>query len=187
MRLGKKIEGREKSVANRLLSNTKYIIFLFWWFSTFYSQSNVHPLNFSHQSILYQVENAYVCSNIVVSECDMIKNQFVHVIVKFNTYSVNADIRMITLKLKRSSFSESLPELMLADIKCCQFSTEFVALLSLQWGHVLLHHYRLLLHIIPGLWKLLWTEKRKLSMVYILGDLGSNLKICCTNTVLITT
>ena len=67
---------------------------------------------------------------------------------------------MITFKLERSDLSEPLPELMLTNIERCQLSTEFVTLFSLQWGHVLLHHHRLLLHIVPGLWKLLSTEKR---------------------------
>ena len=73
------------------------------------------------------------------------------------SYSVNSDIGVCGAVVERGGLPEVFSELMLPDIKADQLSANVVHLLSLQWGHILLHHYRLLLHIVPLLRKLLCT------------------------------
>ena len=71
------------------------------------------------------------------------------------SYSVNSDVGVCGAVVERGSLPKVLSELMLPDIKADQLSANVVHFLSLQWGHILLHHYRLLLHIVPLLRKFL--------------------------------
>lgn len=65
------------------------------------------------------------------------------------TDHVNANIRVAGGKIEGSSLAKVFTELVLPYVKADQLSPDFVDFVSLQWGNYLLHHHRLLLHIVP--------------------------------------
>lgn len=82
----------------------------------------------------------------------------------FTTYdSVNAtdvyykkdNIQVLQGLPKRSFGAELLPENVLLYVESGALSAQVSHLIGLQWRHVLLHHYSLLLHGCPLLWQLL--------------------------------
>lgn len=59
----------------------------------------------------------------------------------YQSYLVNANVRMSGGKPKWSSLAKVLSKFMLRYIKGNQLAAKLVALLSLQWSYILLHYH----------------------------------------------